>query len=72
VSGQREFEIAIPMTCAFYVDYMLTETNVAAAVRRGTPLPEMREWCADRLAAVWNGAEREVLFRGYFVCMSAR
>jgi hypothetical protein len=65
----REFEIAIPMTPSFYVDYMLTETNVAAAVRRGTPHDEIRSWCAASLAPLWNGAEREVLFRGYFACL---
>jgi ubiquinone/menaquinone biosynthesis C-methylase UbiE len=71
VRGGREFEMPIPMTRAFYVDYMLTETNVAAAIRRGAPASEIRSWCADSLAAVWNGAERDVVFRGYFTCMSA-
>jgi SAM-dependent methyltransferase len=65
----RDFEIAIPMTPSFYVDYMLTETNVAAAIRRGTPHDEIKSWCAGTLAPVWNGAEREVLFRGYFACL---
>jgi SAM-dependent methyltransferase len=67
----RQFEIAIPMTPAFYVDYMMTETNVAAAVRSGVPHSEIKSWCAETLAAIWNGAERDVLFRGYFACMNA-
>src|SRR5690242_411549 len=65
----REFEIAIPMTPSFYIDYMLTETNVAAAVRRGTSHNEIKSWCAGSLPSIWNGGEREVLFRGYFACL---
>ena len=56
---------------SFYLDYVMTETNVAAAVRRGVSQSEIRAWCAETLAPIWNGIEREVLFRGYFACMSA-
>lgn len=70
--GKREsFEIGLTLSPAFYLEYMLTETNVAWAVRQGTPYAEIREWCAATLAPVWAGREREVLFRGYFACMSA-
>jgi SAM-dependent methyltransferase len=65
-----EFEIGIPLTQAFYLDYMMTETNVAAAMRRGVPQAEIRGWCAETLDAIWNGGEREVLFRGYFACLA--
>ncbi len=71
VDAQRQFEIGITLAPEFYLDYVLTETNVAAAVRRGVPHPEIRSWCAQTLAPVWNGLPREVLFRGYFACMSA-
>ena len=67
----RQFEIGITLTPDFYLDYVMTETNVAAAVRSGVPHSEIRSWCARTLAPVWNGSEREVLFRGYFACMSA-
>jgi SAM-dependent methyltransferase len=66
---QQHFEIGITLTPEFYLDYMLTETNVASAVRRGVPYAEIRSWCAETLASVWMGSEREVLFRGYFTCM---
>jgi SAM-dependent methyltransferase len=69
VHGHRQFEIGIPLTPEFYLDYVMTETNVAAAVRSGVPLSEIRSWCAETLASFWNGCEREVLFRGYFACM---
>ncbi len=71
LDAHRQFEIGITLTPEFYLDYVMTETNVAAAVRSGVPQSEIRSWCAQTLAPVWNGAPREVLFRGYFVCMSA-
>jgi len=69
VSG-REFETGITLTPEFYVNYMMTETNVAAAVRRGVHGSEIRAWCTESLTPFWNGLEREVLFRGYFACMT--
>ena len=69
--GYRHFEIGITLAPGFYLDYMMTETNVTAAVRGGTPHAEIRSWCAETLAPVWNGLEREVLFRGYFVLLLA-
>jgi SAM-dependent methyltransferase len=70
VRSHQQFEIGITLTPGFYVDYMMTETNVAAAVRRGVPRSEIRSWCAETLAPIWSGLEREVLFSGYFACMS--
>jgi SAM-dependent methyltransferase len=69
--SHQQFDIGIMLTPTSYVDYMMTETNVAAAVRRGVPDSEIKSWCAETLAPFWNGPEREVLFRGYFACMSA-
>ena len=71
LDAHRQFEIAITLAPGFYLDYVMTETNVAAAVRSGVPHSEIRSWCAQTLAPVWKGAEQEVLFRGYFACMSA-
>lgn len=64
------FEIGIELMPEFYLEYMLTETNVASAVRNGTPYEEIRDWCTQTLAPVWAGRPREVLFRGYFACMN--
>jgi hypothetical protein len=63
------FEIGLTLTPEFYLDYAMTETNVAAAVRRGVPISEIRQWCQDTLGPVWEGRPREVLFRGYYACM---
>lgn len=72
LTASRTFTIPITLVPRFYVDYMLTETNVAAAVRRGTPIEEIRGWCEETLAPVWEGRERPVLFSGYFACLSVR
>ena len=69
VTAHEKFEIGLPLTFEFYTDYVLTETNVAAAIRGGTAEGEGRGWCADSLRDVFQAPEREVLFRGYFACM---
>jgi SAM-dependent methyltransferase len=69
VRHHEEFDIGVRLTPVFYLNYMLTETNVAFAVRCGVPHAEIRSWCEDTLHPVWNGNEQEVIFRGYFACM---
>ncbi len=58
----ENFEIGLTLTPAFYLEYVLTETNVAFAARNGVPLEEIRSWCAESLAPVWGGKSCEVLF----------
>ena len=70
MQSYQNYEIGIQLTPQFYLDYMLTETNVAAAVHQGVRLEEIRSWCAETLAPIWNGKEQEVLFRGYFACLA--
>ena len=67
--GER-FEIGLRLTSAFYVKYMMTETNVALAVRHGTSPEEVETWLRESLASVWSGIDREVIFRGYFAWMT--
>ncbi len=38
-----------------YLDYVMTETNVAHAVRTGVPEREIRAWCAGTLANTFQG-----------------
>jgi SAM-dependent methyltransferase len=61
----EDFEIGLPLSRRFYVDYMLTETNVAQAVSAGASLEDIRAWCSDTLAPVFGDGAREVFFRGY-------
>jgi SAM-dependent methyltransferase len=67
----EEFAMPLPLSASFYVEYMLTETNVQHAVRRGTPLDEIRTWCTETLAPVFGGRERDVVFRGYLAHLQA-
>lgn len=60
-----DFAWPLTMTAEAYERYMLTETNVAAAVRGGTRQDDIRAWCRETLADVFGGRPREVLFRGY-------
>lgn len=66
LEASEHFEIPVTLSPGFYLDYMLTETNVAAAVRSGTPIDEIRSWCAMTLAPVWEEAAQPVIFRGYY------
>lgn len=64
------FEIPLPIEPGFYADYMMTETNVGYAIRNGESEAAIRQWCAATLAPVFGGLQRQVLFRGYFTCMT--
>ena len=63
------FEIGITLSRDFYLDYLMTETNVAFAQRNGIPESEIKSWCSGTLSPVWGEQQREVLFRGYFACL---
>jgi SAM-dependent methyltransferase len=65
---------AIPLTLdpGFHVEYMLTETCVQDAVRRGTPLDSIRAWVVETLAPVFGGQSHDVLFRGYLATLTVR
>ena len=65
----QEFAVALPLTREFYVEYLLTSTHVASAVRQGASREEIRRWCAGGLASIWPDEARDVVFRGYFACL---
>ena len=69
VKAHEHFEISFRLVPDFYLGYRMTETNVAAAVRRGKAYADIKAWCAESLSPVWKGVSREILFRGYFACM---
>jgi SAM-dependent methyltransferase len=69
--GRMEiFTMSLPMTCESYVSYVLTESNVHAAVSRGTPVDSVRSWCAATLSPVFAGRVQPISFRGYLACLS--
>jgi len=70
LTGADRFEIGLVLDPDFYVDYVMTEANVAHAVRDGTPEAAIREWCRESLAPVFGSEEREVLFQGYIAYLA--
>jgi len=63
--AQEQFEIGLELTPTFYLDYVLTETNVAHCIASGVSEQEIRTWCGETLGAIFSGNSQEVLFEGY-------
>jgi ubiquinone/menaquinone biosynthesis C-methylase UbiE len=66
----HEFQIPLQLDHAFYVDYMMTETNVAYAIANGTTEASIREWCSRTLAPIFQGQPKQVVFEGYLALFS--
>jgi len=65
LSGREDFQIGLTLSPGFYLDYVLTETNVSHAIQNGTRKEEIRAWCSETLVPVFRGDPHEVLFGGY-------
>lgn len=61
-----DFEGGLTLDAEFYARYMMTETNVAHAVRNGADAVEIRSWVETTLRPVFADRPREVLFNGYW------
>jgi SAM-dependent methyltransferase len=72
MTGSAPFAIALPSTPERYLNYVMTETSVAAAIRRGAGESAIREWCQQTLAAIWPEGQREIVFRGYWAVLAIR
>jgi len=66
--GSEWYEETLTLSPSFYVDYAMTETNVAAAVRSGVDEAGIREWCRSTLEPVFGGVAQPVNFSGYIAC----
>lgn len=66
------FEIPLTLDAEFYERYMMTETNVAYAIRQGASEDEIRQWCHDSLREVFSNQPRTVLFEGYLATFTPR
>lgn len=64
LTQHESFFVGLELDPDFYLDYILTETNVAEAVRTGVPHEEIRAWCQDTLTPAFP-VRGEVLFRAY-------
>jgi hypothetical protein len=65
--GGRRFSVPIDFELNRYVDYIMTETNIAFAVRSGVPISELRAWCDQGLRTMFQGSLR-VEFDSYYAC----
>jgi SAM-dependent methyltransferase len=72
VADRLEFELALPFHADRYVEYVMSEANVAHAVRGGQSEAELRAWCAQTLAPVFGGGSQEVVFAGYVAFLVPR
>lgn len=70
LAGHEFFEIGLVLSQDSYLNYLMTETNVAEAVREGASLAGVRNWCATTLLPVFAGRDAEVMFRGYIAYLS--
>lgn len=59
------FAIPLPLEATFYLEYALTETNVAEAIRNGAEEREIRSWCAETLRDVFRERPLDVVFKGF-------
>jgi SAM-dependent methyltransferase len=69
--SHEHFEIGLVLGQRSYLDYAMTETNVAYAVRNGVREEDIRAWCTETLSPVFQGDDKEILFRGYIAYMTA-
>ncbi len=61
----EHFAFGIPLTRDFYIEYMMTESNVACAMRSGATDESVRAWIEETLPKT---PEINAEFRGYFCC----
>lgn len=66
VESAERFAVGIELTRHFYVSYMMTESNVAYALRRGVNEREIRSWIESTLPMDGWG---EIVFEGYWAIM---
>jgi ubiquinone/menaquinone biosynthesis C-methylase UbiE len=67
--ASEPLELASPMTAERYSAYIMTETNIAAAMRQGIERANILAWMRNSLALVFRNNTEEVLFSGYVVCL---
>jgi SAM-dependent methyltransferase len=72
LQSHEHFEIPLNLTPDFYLEYLMTETNVSFALKNGESEAAIRSWCASTLQPIWQGQAKTVLFRGYFAFLARR
>jgi hypothetical protein len=62
----EKFDVEITMSADVYVEYLLSETNVEAAIAQGMGEVEARRICSEMFAPLFEGAPRSVKFASVF------
>ena len=68
VGATASFVVTIDMRLDQYIGYLMTETNIAAAVARGEAASGIRNWCAAKFAPTFTRA-LPVEFDAWFAVM---
>ncbi len=63
------FTVSIDFELDGYLDYLMTESNVAAAVSSGAARSEIRSWCEEGLRHFFQGS-LPVEFESYYACLA--
>ena len=61
---REEYENIVPFSLEALTEYLLTQTNTIAALGRGTPVRELRQWLLDELQPYFENGPLRVRFRG--------
>lgn len=69
VRSYEPFDIDLILSPAAYVEYLLTQTNAASAVRYGASYDEIRRWCHETLPDSFSHPQ-PVVFDGYIALLS--
>lgn len=69
VVSSEDVMVPISMNGDAYVDYLMTETNVAAATRGGARATDVRHWCHDRFSPVFT-VPRVIEFDAWFAIVT--
>jgi SAM-dependent methyltransferase len=66
--AHETFTVSIGFELDGYLDYLMTESNVGAAVSSGAALTEIRSWCDEGLRQFFEGS-LAVEFESYYACL---
>lgn len=61
---REEYENIVPFSLQGLIEYLLTQTNTIAALERGTPMHELRQWFIEELWPYFESGPLRVRFRG--------
>jgi ubiquinone/menaquinone biosynthesis C-methylase UbiE len=62
------FTVSLDFEVDGYVDYLMTESNVGAAIRAGVASAEIRSWCQEGLQQLFRGS-MPIEFHSYYACL---